>query len=250
MKISTFLSLLLVVLVSTIILTKNVVIECNITAKELEQPEEPIDTVEVITKTIESKLMKSVPRAKYSVPRAKSKSSKNPRAKSYGPRAKSKSSKNPRAKSYVPTEKQLDFVKRFAGIAQLEMEKYHIPASITLSQAILESKLGQSRLARNNNNFFGIKCFARRCKKGHCSNFHDDHHKDFFKKYESPWASFRDHSKFLQKSRYASLFDLPRTDYEGWARGLKKAGYATDKRYAHKLIQLIEGLNLTKYDTK
>jgi len=145
--------------------------------------------------------------------------------------------------------KQLAYVKRFAKTAQTEMEKYGIPASITLAQGLLESNVGESRLATQNNNHFGIKCFSKRCKKGHCANYTDDSHKDFFRKYKSTWESFRAHSKLLQAKRYRPLYKLDKKDYKGWAHGLKKAGYATDKKYAPKIIQLIEDLGLDAYDS-
>lgn len=145
-------------------------------------------------------------------------------------------------------KKQLAYVKHFADVAQKEMEKYGIPASITLAQGLIESNCGESRLATKNNNHFGIKCFSRSCKKGHCSNFTDDSHKDFFRKYKSSWDSFRAHSKLLKNKRYRRLFQLKKADYKGWAMGLKKAGYATDKLYGEKLIDLIEDLELYKYD--
>ncbi len=144
--------------------------------------------------------------------------------------------------------KQLAYVKRFVKTAQTEMEKYKIPASITLAQGLLESNVGESRLATQNNNHFGIKCFSKKCKKGHCANFTDDSHKDFFRKYKSTWESFRAHSKLLQAKRYRPLYKLDKKDYKGWAHGLKKAGYATDKKYAPKIIQLIEDLGLDVYD--
>jgi flagellum-specific peptidoglycan hydrolase FlgJ len=145
--------------------------------------------------------------------------------------------------------KQMKYVKRFAAVAQKEMDKYGIPASITLAQGLLESNVGESKLATRNNNHFGIKCFSRSCGKGHCSNFTDDSHKDFFRVYKNSWESYRAHSLLLKRgSRYSKLFQLRRNDYKGWAHGLKKAGYATDKRYAEKLINLIEDLELTRYD--
>jgi len=145
-------------------------------------------------------------------------------------------------------KKRLAYIRKYAKVAQKEMELYGIPASITLAQGLLESNAGESRLAVKNNNHFGIKCFSRRCKKGHCSNFNDDHHKDFFRIYPSVWDSYRAHSKFLQADRYSRLFKLKPSDYKGWAHGLKKAGYATDPRYAYKLIALIEDLDLDQYD--
>ena len=143
---------------------------------------------------------------------------------------------------------QRDYIKRFARTAQEEMHKYGIPASITLAQGLLESGVGASPLATKNNNHFGIKCFSKKCKKGHCRNFSDDHHKDFFRVYASAWESYRAHSLFLQQDRYKDLFDLPRDDYRAWAYGLKKAGYATDERYPEKLIRLIESLGLGEFD--
>lgn len=145
--------------------------------------------------------------------------------------------------------KQLKYVKRFAEVAQSEMEQYGIPASITLAQGLLESNVGESKLATHNKNHFGIKCFSRSCKKGHCSNFTDDSHKDFFRIYKSSWESYRAHSLLLKSSdRYRSLFQLHRQDYRGWAHGLTKAGYATDKQYGQKLINLIDDLGLHQYD--
>lgn len=141
-----------------------------------------------------------------------------------------------------------DYVNRFSSVAVAEMKKYSIPASITLAQGLLESNAGQSRLAVNNNNHFGIKCFARNCKQGHCSNHSDDSHKDFFRKYKSVWESYRAHSLFLQRSRYQHLRKIPRSDYKSWAKGLSKAGYATDKKYADKLITLIENMKLHRFD--
>ncbi|MFK8103041.1 MAG: glycoside hydrolase family 73 protein [Saprospiraceae bacterium] len=140
------------------------------------------------------------------------------------------------------------YLKRFAPVAIAEMKKYGIPASITLAQALLESNAGDSKLTQKNKNHFGIKCFSKKCKKGHCSNFMDDGHKDFFRKYNSSWDSFRDHSIFLSRKRYQHLKELNTNDYVGWARGLKAAGYATDKRYAEKLIQLIEVFQLYDLD--
>ncbi|MEM8908540.1 MAG: glucosaminidase domain-containing protein, partial [Bacteroidota bacterium] len=140
------------------------------------------------------------------------------------------------------------YVHRFASVAAAEMHKYGIPASITLAQALLESDAGSSRLTQENNNHFGIKCFKRDCTKDHCSNFTDDSHKDFFRKYNNVWESYRAHSIFLQGQRYQRLKKLATTDYKAWAKGLQQCGYATDKRYAKKLIRIIEALNLHQYD--
>lgn len=139
-----------------------------------------------------------------------------------------------------------DYIRIYTPVAKSEMEKYGIPTSITIAQGLLESDAGGSRLARNNNNHFGIKCFSKTCKKGHCINYTDDTHKDFFRNYKSAWGSFRGHSVLLQKPRYQSLYKLKKTDYKGWAHGLREAGYATDKRYGDKLIKIIEVLELHK----
>lgn len=138
------------------------------------------------------------------------------------------------------------YIKTYKAIAKAEEKKYGIPASITIAQGLLESDAGGSRLARKNNNHFGIKCFSKTCTKGHCINYTDDSHKDFFRNFDSTWGSFRSHSVLLQKPRYKALYKLKTTDYKGWAEGLRKAGYATDKRYGKKLIKIIEILNLNE----
>ena len=143
---------------------------------------------------------------------------------------------------------QFDYVIRFSKVAQGEMRKYGIPASITLAQGILESNSGNSTLARKHNNHFGIKCHSRNCPKGHCVNYTDDSPKDFFRQYGTAWESFRAHSEFLNRDRYRPLHKLKRTDYKGWARGLEKAGYATGDGYAEKLIRLIEDMKLHRFD--
>lgn len=144
-------------------------------------------------------------------------------------------------------EKQLAYVNRFKDVARSEMNKYGIPASITLAQGLIESNAGESRLSRENNNHFGMKCFSKSCKKGHCANFTDDSHKDFFRKYATSWESFRAHSNLLSGKRYSGLRKHGK-DYKKWAHGLKQAGYATDRRYAEKLIHIIKELRLDKYD--
>lgn len=140
-----------------------------------------------------------------------------------------------------------EYIETFSEIAQLEMKAYGIPASITLAQGLLESGYGKGELALKTNNHFGIKCH-----KGWQGDydFHDDDEKgECFRKYNHPMFSFRDHSIFLTtRSRYASLFDYKNTDYKSWARGLQKAGYATDKKYPQKLIYLIEKHQLYHYD--
>lgn len=143
----------------------------------------------------------------------------------------------------------LAYVARYAPVATAEMRRYGIPASIILAQGLLESNAGASPLATRTNNHFGIKCFSRRCKRGHCANYTDDSHKDFFVKYANVWGSYRAHSQFLKSTpRYAGLFRLSPGDYAGWARGLAKAGYATDRKYADKLIAIIHNLDLHQYD--
>ena len=136
------------------------------------------------------------------------------------------------------------YIKRYAATAVAEMKAYGVPASITIAQGLLETNAGNSALARKNNNHFGIKCFSKKCKKGHCSNFTDDTHKDFFVKYPSAWASYRAHSKFLRSGRYARI----EGSYTDWAHGLKKAGYATAPDYAQSLIRLIRLYGLDRLD--
>lgn len=139
----------------------------------------------------------------------------------------------------------LSYINKYKDIAIEQMHQHHIPASITLAQGLLESGAGQSTLARNGNNHFGIKCHdwsGRRMYKD------DDAKNDCFRVYSSARDSYEDHSLFLKKKRYASLFTLPITDYKGWARGLKQCGYATSPTYATQLISIIELYNLQQYD--
>lgn len=141
------------------------------------------------------------------------------------------------------------YVKKYHKMAIAEMKKYGIPASITLAQGILESGAGQSTLAKKSNNHFGIKCHSDwRGKKV----YHDDDEKgECFRKYKHVDESFRDHSLFLaERKRYRFLFDYKTTDYKSWAKGLKKAGYATSRTYATKLIALIEEYRLHRFDKK
>jgi flagellum-specific peptidoglycan hydrolase FlgJ len=133
-----------------------------------------------------------------------------------------------------------EYIKLYKKLAKHHENYYGIPACITLAQGLHEANAGNSTLARKNNNHFGIKCFNKKCKKGHCTNHTDDTHKDFFRKYESAAQSYAAHSLLLQKTRYKALFKLKKSDYKGWCKGLKKAGYATDKDYAKKLIDTIE----------
>ena len=141
----------------------------------------------------------------------------------------------------------LQYIKRYAPIAVSEMHKYNVPASITLAQGILESGNGRSQLASKSNNHFGIKCHTG--WKG-AKVYHDDDEKgECFRKYKYVESSYEDHSQFLSgRRRYASLFTLKKTDYKGWSKGLKKAGYATDKNYPKKLIKIIETFELYEFD--
>ena len=138
------------------------------------------------------------------------------------------------------------YIATYADIAKEEMRKYKIPASITLAQGILESASGKGRLAVKANNHFGIKCHGWTGAK----IYHDDDRsQECFRKYKEAKSSYEDHSKFLTgRGRYANLFKLKQDDYKGWARGLKKAGYATDRKYPDKLISLIERYKLYEYD--
>lgn len=140
-----------------------------------------------------------------------------------------------------------DYLDRYAKTAQEEAKLFNVPASITLAQALLESNAGESNLAAKENNHFGIKC-QDKCVGCRCANYTDDSQFDMFRIFNTPWESFRAHSKLLTGKRYKHLLKLPRTDYRNWAYGLKAAGYATDKQYAEKLINIIEALKLYKYD--
>src|SRR5690606_9116495 len=138
------------------------------------------------------------------------------------------------------------YILQYADIAMEEMRKYKIPASITLAQGILESGSGKGRLAVEANNHFGIKCHGW---TGEVIHHDDDASQECFRKYTHANQSFEDHSTFLTtRGRYADLFKLDLDDYEGWAKGLRAAGYATDRKYPEKLISLIERFQLHKYD--
>ena len=145
-------------------------------------------------------------------------------------------------------EQKINFyVKKYAPAATKNMRFFKIPASITLAQGILESGYGEGTLAKKANNHFGIKCHKE--WKGKSITHDDDEKDECFRSYKNPLKSYRDHSLFLvDRDRYSSLFTLNRKDYKGWAVGLKAAGYATDPKYADKLISLIERFNLTRFD--
>jgi len=144
------------------------------------------------------------------------------------------------------SQQYLNYIERYKGMAIDQMLRYKIPASITLAQGLLESGAGTSTLARKANNHFGIKC--GRAWKGPYVLQDDDERNEKFRKYRSVEESYEDHSRFLQQARYSSLFDLSPKDYKGWARGLKRCGYATNPRYASLLIDLIERYDLDQYD--
>jgi len=139
-----------------------------------------------------------------------------------------------------------EYIANFSDIAMIEMRKYKIPASITLAQGILESGSGRERLSVEANNHFGIKCHGW---EGDKIYHDDDRDQECFRKYDNAITSFEDHSAFLtSRGRYSKLFDLRHDDYKGWAKGLRAAGYATDRKYPDKLISLIERYNLYEYD--
>ena len=155
----------------------------------------------------------------------------------------------PKKTTPVHSNPKLAYIETYKEIAMNEMRRYKIPASITLAQGMVESGSGQSNLVQKSNNHFGIKCH-----KGWTGGrtYHDDDEKgECFRVYKHPENSYRDHSLFLaERTRYANLFKLKITDYEGWAKGLKKAGYATDKNYPKKLIGVIEAHDLYQYDAE
>jgi LysM repeat protein len=139
-----------------------------------------------------------------------------------------------------------EYIEMYKNDAIKEMHRSGVPASITLAQGILESGDGNSPLARYANNHFGIKCHSDWQGKTFIQD--DDEKDECFRKYKTVLESFHDHSEFLKKKRYAFLFEYEVTDYKKWAHGLKKAGYATNPKYPHLLIKIIEDNNLTQYD--
>lgn len=140
-----------------------------------------------------------------------------------------------------------DYIRKYTPLAMTQQVVYGIPASITLAQGLLESGAGNSTLAKNSNNHFGIKCHND--WKGKTYSHFDDGEMSCFRKYSKVEESYKDHSIFLsERERYAFLFDLNIKNYKGWARGLKKAGYATDRHYDKKLIKIIEQYDLNKID--
>jgi LysM repeat protein len=140
-----------------------------------------------------------------------------------------------------------DYIKMYKDDAIKDMKKTGVPASITLAQGVFESESGNSDLAREAKNHFGIKCHNE--WSGETFHKDDDERNECFRKYNSVLESYDDHSNFLRtRDRYAFLFQLDITDYKGWARGLKKAGYATNPEYADKIIKIIEDFNLNELD--
>lgn len=138
------------------------------------------------------------------------------------------------------------YIDEFSGIAKSEMKTYGIPASITLAQGILESGAGYGDLTQRARNHFGIKCHDW---EGDRVYHDDDRSQECFRKYDRASESFRDHSLFLKdRKRYSRLFTFKQKDYKSWARGLREAGYATDKKYPQKLIAIIERYDLDKFD--
>jgi len=145
------------------------------------------------------------------------------------------------------SQRVANYINEYAQISKEEMLQYGIPASITLAQGILESGAGAGELTKKANNHFGIKCHTG--WEGDRAYHDDDEKGECFRKYNNPKYSYRDHSLFLtQRSRYKDLFTLRKDDYKGWAKGLRKAGYATDPKYPEKLIGIIERYNLQSYD--
>lgn len=142
---------------------------------------------------------------------------------------------------------KIAYIRKYAPIAVKEMHDYKIPASITLAQGILESGSGKSILAKKSNNHFGIKCHTG--WKGERVYHDDDRKGECFRKYQYVETSYKDHSLFLtQRKRYAFLFSYGTKNYKKWAKGLKKAGYATDRKYPDKLIKIIEDYKLHEFD--
>jgi len=139
------------------------------------------------------------------------------------------------------------YIDQYKDIAIEQMKRYKIPASITLAQGLFESGAGRSELTRRGNNHFGIKCNGW---TGRTTYHDDDRNNECFRAYNSAYESYEDHSRFLaSNARYRSLFSLKTTDYKGWAKGLKAAGYATNPQYASKLIEIIQLYKLYRYDS-
>lgn len=153
------------------------------------------------------------------------------------------------SKVKATTEDVKKYISDFKETAKSNMKSHGVPASITMAQGILESGAGFGQLAKEANNHFGIKCHTG--WTGESVKYDDDAEQECFRKYKDPAESYRDHSTFLSsRKRYESLFKLDKGDYEAWANGLKKAGYATDTLYPSKLIGIIERYELYKFDNE
>lgn len=127
------------------------------------------------------------------------------------------------------------YINQYKDLAILEMDSTGVPASVQMAQAILESNAGHSKLARNKNNHFGVKCFGKSCRSK-------------YKSYRSAKESWDDHSRILEAQRYRILLNYTSTDYHSWAKGLSECGYASDRNYSKKLIEMIEDYQLYKLD--
>lgn len=172
---------------------------------------------------------------------------------SYSKKTKSTKGKNEviesTSRTVVTNDVVNNYVLQYKDIAMNNMKTYGIPASIILAQGILESGAGRGNLAMNANNHFGIKCHND--WTGDSVKHDDDSSQECFRKYNKAAESYKDHALFLTaRSRYSSLFELDKDDYKAWAKGLRKAGYATDSQYPDKLISYIERYNLGQYDAQ
>ncbi len=127
------------------------------------------------------------------------------------------------------------YINQYKDLAILERDSTGVPASVQMAQAILESNAGKSSLARRQNNHFGVKCFGKDCN-------------GTYKSYKNVKASWDDHSRILEAQRYRILLNYTSTDYHSWAKGLQECGYATDRKYTKKLIEMIEDYQLYKLD--
>lgn len=146
-------------------------------------------------------------------------------------------------------EKVQNYVNQYKDLAMAEMRRTGVPASITLAQGILESQSGESKLAQKSNNHFGIKCKTE--WTGEKTYHDDDLRQECFRVYPSVEDSYKDHSDFLKnREYYTALFKLDPTDDKGWAYGLKKAGYATEKDYPTRLLKLINDFELHQYSVQ
>jgi len=149
---------------------------------------------------------------------------------------------------------KIEYIKEYKEVSILAyLETYFetgkdILPSVSLAQGIHESNSGNSKLAKTSKNHFGIKCFSTKCSKGHCTNYNDDHHKDFFRCYKHPIDSYYAHSNFLLKPRYKKIFPKDKTDYKSQIFEIKEAGYATDKKYVTKVSKIVEDFNLDQFD--